>query len=133
MTLLTAREKNVCSYTGFFGLLIAVTCLIQNMAFFLQHWITYLLLFTFLLAISAFGLLIVQHRAAPILLIITSVLTAIGLLLLILNIVISPIVAILLVYTVVITSLVYGEGFPAKFRHKARVERAERDLWRDKI
>ena len=133
MKTLTTGDKNVCSYTGVFGILIAATCLFQNLLFFNSHWVTTLLILIYLVAITAFSLLIAQHPAAPVLLIVTTALLIIGLLLLVVNGVVSMIVGVLFLYAVVITSVVYAEGFPGKFRQKALAERAERDLWKDKI
>ena len=133
MNVLTARNKNFCAYAGFFGILISLTCLFQNFIFFNPHWFTYLLMFAFILAITAFSLLIAHVRAAPVLLIITSVLVALGLLALVLAAVISLIVVFLFIYSIVITSILYAEGFPEKFRQKVRADRAEQELWRNKI
>ncbi|MET0394663.1 MAG: hypothetical protein ABW019_16075 [Chitinophagaceae bacterium] len=133
MKTLTTGDKNVCSYTGVFGILIAATCLFQNLLFFNPHSVTTALILIYLVAITAFSLLIAQHQAAPVLLIITTALLIVGLLLLLINAVVSMIVGVLFLYAVVITSVVYAEGFPAKFRQKALAERAERDLWKDKI
>lgn len=131
--ILTAKDKNVCSYTGFFGILISAFCLIQNFTFFRPHLITLLLIIIYLLSILAFSLLVAQSPAAPILLIINAVMVAIGILLLILSVVVSVIVILLLIYTIVIVSIVYAEGFPGKFRQKAMAARAEKELWKDKI
>lgn len=133
MTTLTTRDKDVCSYTGVFGILLSATCLIQNFIYFLPHWITTTLIIVYLLAIVAFSLLTAQHWLAPILLIITGTLLMICSALLILLLVFSLVVVLLFIYIAVITIMLYVEGFPVKLRQKAIAARNERDLWRDKI
>jgi Na+-transporting methylmalonyl-CoA/oxaloacetate decarboxylase gamma subunit len=133
MAILTAKDKDTCSYSGFFGILISATCLIQNFIFFRPHWITFLLIAVYLFSITAFSLLIAQIPVAPLLLLINAILLGLGTLLLILSIVVSVIVILLFIYAVVIVSVVNAEGFPEKFRQKAIAARAEKELWKDKI
>lgn len=133
MNVLTENDKNTCSYAGFFGILISVTCLIQNFVFFRPHWFTTILIIIFLFSIVAFSLLIAQHTIAPLLLAISTGLLAGSSLLLLLSIIISPIVIILFIYSLIIMVIVYANGFPAKFRQKKLAAREEQELWKNKI
>lgn len=133
MNPLTNREKDICTYTGIFGILLSATCLIQNFIYFRPHFITALLIFVYILSIAAFSLLAAQHVVAPLLLIITGSILFLCEGLLILAGVFSLVVILLFIYVTVIAAVLYIDGFPGKLRQKALASRAEKDLWKGKI
>jgi uncharacterized membrane protein SirB2 len=59
---LTARQQDICGYTGLFGALIALTCLIQHILITKAHWITFTLPGIYLFVIMAFVLLGLQKQ-----------------------------------------------------------------------
>jgi hypothetical protein len=71
---LTDKNKDLCTYTGVFGILLSLTCLIQHFVVAIPHWVTFIITLVYLLTITSFSLLAVMKPAAPVLLIISSVL-----------------------------------------------------------
>ena len=130
---LTAKQQDLCNYTGLFGVLIALTCLIQHIAITRAHWITFMMVGIYLFIITAFVMIALQKVMAPILLIIAAVFSLIAELILIMNDVFSLAVVVLLIYTVVIVVVMYLENIPGLLKQKAVLLKAEEDLWKDKI
>jgi hypothetical protein len=134
MNSLTSSQREVCTYTGVFGILLSATCLIQHFVIVAEYnWITILLMTAYVFSGLAFSLLISQHYIAPILLIINSAALMTSSLVLLFNGLFSLIVILMYIYTSIIMTFVYLEGYPAKFWENTLILRAERNQWRDKI
>src|SRR5690242_2048221 len=70
---LTPGQREVCTYTGVFGILLSATCLIQHFVIVVEtNWVTLSLMAIYLFSGLAFGMLIGQHFISPILLIVNS-------------------------------------------------------------
>jgi membrane-bound ClpP family serine protease len=130
---LTNRQQDICSYTGLFGVLITLTCLIQHMAITKAHWITFTMLGIYLFIIMAFVLLGLQKSMSPLLLIIAAALSLIAELILTISGIFSLAVLLLLLYTVIIVISLYAEQIPRLLKQKALEIKVEEDLWKDKI
>lgn len=134
MNSLTSSQREVCTYTGVFGILLSATCLIQHFVIVAEYnWITILLMTAYVFSGFAFSLLISQHYIAPILLIINSAALMTSSLVLLFNGLFSLIVILMYIYTSIIMTFVYLEGYPAKFWENTLILREERNQWRDKI
>lgn len=132
-TPLTNRQQDICGYTGLFGALIALICLIQHIAITRAHWITFIMVGIYLFVIIAFILLALQKNIALILLITAAVLSFIAELILVRNGIFSLVVLLLLLYNIIIIVAVYAEQIPRLLKQKALSMKAEEDLWKDKI
>jgi ABC-type uncharacterized transport system permease subunit len=130
---LTNTQLNICAYRGWFGVLLALTCLIQLMIVGPNHWMINVILVIYLVAGSSYLFLALQKHFAPILLIISLALVIIAELLWIFSFAISVIVLLLVVYNVVIVILVYVEQVPAQLRKRKQALDAEETNWDGKI
>lgn len=130
---LTNRQQDICGYTGLFGALIALVCLIQHIAITKAHWITFTMVGIYLFVIIAFILLAFQKSIAVVLLIIAAVLSFIAELILVRNGIFSLIVLLLLLYNIITVVAIYAEQIPRLLKQKSLSMKAEEDLWKDKI
>jgi predicted membrane protein len=130
---LTTKDEGICNYTGAFGVLITLTCVIQLCIYGLDHWLNTVFLGGYLFIMASFLFLALLKNAAPVLLIISTVLALAIEVIYTLGGVWSPIVIIQFLYTVAITFVIYMDGFPAKLRQRELAKRAEEDEWRGKL
>ncbi len=133
MSTFSLRHKDLCLYTGIFGSLLSLTCLIQHFAITVPHWITACMAAIYIFAIVTFILLALQNVAAPLLLAITTVAAVVADIILTRNGVFSLIVVLLHSYSVGILVVLLTEGVPRKLKQRAIARRAENQLWKDKI
>ncbi|MBI5370894.1 MAG: hypothetical protein HZA79_02580 [Sphingobacteriales bacterium] len=130
---LSKSQQEFCTYSGVFGTLITATCLVQQLAFVRANWITNLMILPYLLMIVSFVLLALQKAIAPLLLIISTVISFAIALLWLAGGSFSLVVIILLLYCSVITVFIYAEQIQTVLRRKQEAERAEEMKWRGKI
>lgn len=130
---LSSQDEDICSYTGLFGIFIALTCLIQLIVYSTSHWMVFVLLTLYLLCAVAFSMLAFKHRISPLLLIIASVLALAAELYYLLTVVFSVIVTILFIYSVTVTIFLYMTGMPAKLVRLYNEKKAEENQWMDKL
>jgi len=133
MNSLTNKQQDFCGYCGTFGALLSLTCLVQHLVISNVHWISFTLLGMYLFVAASFILLAVQKPIAPVLLIISCVVTLVAEATLIISFVFSVAVILLFVYTVVITMVIYIEGLPKRLKGRALLIRAEKEAWEGKI
>lgn len=133
MQLLSKRHQNICSNIGTFGILIALTCLVQQMVFGTGHWLAFVMAAIYIFAAISFLLLTLQKTAAPILIIISTAFTFCAEVLLMLMLAFSPVVILLFFYSVVAIVIVYMEGVPGKLKEKALALKMEELAWKDKL
>lgn len=130
---LTDRNKEFCTYTGVFGVLLSLTCLIQHFVIAIPHWVTFMVTLVYLFTITSFALLALQKAAAPVMLIISSVMVFMTEAFLMITGLFSLVVILLFIYCIVITIVVYMDGIPKKLSAEAAKQRAERNEWVGKI
>ena len=130
---LTNGQKDFCAYTGFFGVLIGLTCFIQHLSIFRSHWITTTLTFFYVIVIVSFLLLALKKPIAPVLLIITGIISLLIEALFLAAGLFSLAVLLLFLYNVVIVVLLYMEEIPKRLRILAQHEKKEREEWAGKI
>lgn len=130
---LTDKNKDLCTYTGVFGILLSITCLIQHFVVAIPHWVTFIITLVYLLTITSFSLLAVMKPAAPVLLIISSVLVFLTEAFLIISGLFSLVVLLLFLYCIIITVIVFVDGIPKKLAAEAAKRRAEANEWAGKI
>ena len=133
MSILTNKQKDFCAYTGAFGAMISATCLIQLMVISREHWLSFVLLGVYALAILAFVFLALQKAIAPWLLIAAAVLLFLAMAAYILSGVFSLVAFLVSLYSVVIVILLFVEQLPQKLKEKGLAEKAEKLIWKDKI
>jgi hypothetical protein len=129
----TNRQQDLCAYLGIFGVLIALTCIVQLLIIANAHWIPFTLLGMYLFVLTSFILLALQKSVAPLLLIISSFLSLLSEAALILTGLFSAIVIIQFVYSIAITVFIYMDEIPKRLKEKAVLLKAERDSWAGKI
>ena len=127
------KDENICEYTGLFGVLLSLTCLIQHFVVTNSLWITQLMTVGYLFAIIAFLLLALKKPVAPVLLIISAVFSFITQIIWLKGFAFSLVVLLLVLYTVVIVVVVYMEHIPQKLKQKRQTEKEEEELWAGKI
>jgi predicted membrane protein len=133
MDFLTPREKDTCTYTGVFGLLFSLTCLVQHFTYTNPHWITAVFAVVYLYSIFSFSLLTAQRHPAPFLLIIAACLLLAAAVLLLRNGIFSLVVVLTFIYTAVIAVLTYMFQFSLKFKQQLAARREEKAIWEGKI
>jgi hypothetical protein len=133
MSKLTTKQQEFFAYTGTFGALLAITCLIQHLVIARDHWIAHTLTFIYIFSILDFILLALKKAFAPVLLITSTVLVLLAEAILITSFVFSLVVLILFVYSTVIVVLLYIEQLPRKLKEQALAERMEAEMWKDRI
>jgi predicted neutral ceramidase superfamily lipid hydrolase len=133
MSKLTTKQQEFFAYTGTFGALLAITCLVQHLSIARDHWIAHSLTLIYIFAVLAFVLLALKKTFAPVLLITSTVLVLLAELTLYISFVFSLVVLLLFVYSTVIVVLLYIEQLPSKLKEQALAERMEADVWKDRI
>ncbi len=133
MNFLTPREKDTCTYTGVFGVLFSLTCLVQHFMYTNPHWITAAFVVVYLYSIFSFSLLTAQRHPAPFMLIIDACLLLVAAVLLIKNGIFSLVVVLTFIYTGVIAVFSYMFEFSLKFKQQLAARREEKALWEGKI
>ncbi len=131
---LTNRQENICTYGGTFGVLLALTCLIQHIAVTNpQHWLGKLMIPAYLFAIFSFFMLAFQKVVALPLLIVSAVL-AMGIeFIWIKDIAFSLVVLILLMYHIIMIAVLYTEQIPERLKQKRKALLEEEMKWAGKI
>lgn len=133
MSKLTARQEDICTYTGIFGALLAATCLIQHIVISTDHWLVFVLLGIYAFSITAFILLALQKSIAPVLLIAAGVFAGVSEVILLKSFVFSLVVLLLFLYTAAVVVILYIERFPEKLKAKALAKYEEELAWEGKI
>lgn len=132
-TIFSERQLNLCEYGGAFGVLLSLTCLIQHLVVTVNNWITQSLVPGYLFAIVAFLLLALKKTAAPVLLIISGVLSMIIVFVWTKHQAFSAVVIGLLLYHIVLLVGLYVEQVPAKLKENQQAKKTEEDAWAGKI
>lgn len=130
---LTEKNESFCSTTGFIGLGLSITCLLQLFFFMNSHWIIYPITAVYIFSIISFSLLIKQNRYAPLILVISSILLFLTELWLFIALAFSLIVILTLLYSIIITVLIYIDNLPEKLKLQALDKKAEENYWNDKV
>jgi len=133
MSQLNQNQQDTCIYTGIFGAMLGATTLVQHVMITKQHWITFALLFIYLISIITFIMLATQKHYAPLLLIVSTALVFVAEAFLIISGLFSLIVLLLFTYSVVMIVILYVGEYPQKLRGKEMARRAEELAWRERI
>lgn len=133
MKTLSNKHEDICTYTGLFGCLLGLTCLIQFMVIMGTHWLVFMVLIAYLYSIISFILLSLQKPIAPVLLIISAVFILATETLFTLSGVFSLALLLMFLYNVVVVVLLFVERIPVLLKEKARAIQAEREAWEGKI
>lgn len=130
---LTERQQNFCTYGGTFGVLIAVTCLIQHLVVAKPNWLTNTILFLYLFIALFFILLALQKSIAPYLLIVGAVFSMVIQYIWMKDLSFSLAVLLLFVYHVIMLVILYTEQVPYRLKLKRRAEIDEERKWAGKL
>jgi hypothetical protein len=130
---LTAKDEDICSYLGLFGTLISATCLIQHFIISHPQPITMAIAIIYVFSGISYILLAYHRPPAPVMMIITIVLTLFAELVLLKYRLFSAIVLLLCLYAIGTTIYVYVEELPGRMAQKAALKRIERQEWAGKI
>lgn len=130
---LTKHDTGICNYTGAFGVLITLTCIIQLFAYGVNHWLNNVLLTAYAYILFSYFFLAFQRHSSPIILII-SCLFSLGIVIVYWEFyIISYIVIIQYVYCVTITGYLFIDGLYGRLVQYEIEKRAEEAVWADKI
>jgi hypothetical protein len=130
---LTTKQQDLCGYSGTFGALISLTCIVQHIIITTGHWITFVMLAMYLFVMASFILLAFQKNIAPGFLVVSCIFAFLTEGLLVLSGVISVAVILLFIYTLIITIVIFMEQVPKGLKEKALLLKAEEDSWAGKI
>ncbi len=127
------RLQNICIYGGVFGILISATCLIQLMTYTYYHWAAYALPAVYAISLFVFLFLALQKLFAPLLMIVSTVLSMIAVAFVMIGRVYSLILIVHFLYSLAMTIVIYMENVPALLKYRAGLKKQEELAWRDKI
>ena len=131
---LTKFEEGICNYTGAFGILISLTCVIQLFIVAPDHWINGVILVTYAYIIFSYLFLALGRQSAPILMILSAVLSfASTFAFILINRQISYIVIIQYVYCTTITVFIFVDGLYQRLVAREIERRLEEAAWAGKI
>ncbi len=136
---LDTSDEDFCLYAGGLGTILSLACLVQVFMAFNSHWFTTIISILFVFTAISYIMLIMHHRVAPLLVLISGILILLYVLLLVYlfltatAIVFSWILLLLLIYSNLITIVVYAKGLPKKFNLIAKKAKEEKDYWNDKL
>jgi cbb3-type cytochrome oxidase subunit 3 len=128
----TDYHKNVCEYCGGFGALLSLVCLVQHLIFAIPGNITNPMIAEYFLAIVAFLLLALKKTIAPVLIIISGVLSTVVVWLWMTHYAFSLVVSLLFIYHIAIIIIVFEAKLPQKLKEKRRLELEEEKFWENK-
>ena len=128
----TEYHKNICEYCGGFGALLSFVCLVQHLIFAIPSNITNPMIAEYFLAIIAFLLLAFKKTIAPVLIIISGVLSAVVIWLWMTHYAFSLVVSLLFIYHIAIIIVIFESKLPQKLKEKRRLELEEEKYWESK-
>jgi hypothetical protein len=130
---LTDRQENFCEYGGAFGVMLSLTCLIQHLVVSNPGWVTHSMFFVYVFAIFSFLMLGIKKHIAPILLIISGVLSILLIYVWMREMAFSLVVISLFAYHVIMLVCLYVEQVPQQLKRKRMAEIEEEHRWAGKI
>ncbi len=132
---LTRQQILFCDNTGLGGALLALTCLFQQLYLMIPNWFSISMAIVYLFAIISFMFLMRKSAAAPVLILISTILTFLQEAIMILAMNYSLVLLLLLVYSIVIVVLIYtsSTGLQKNLKQLAAAKRKEQQEWSGKI
>jgi hypothetical protein len=129
MEFLTKQQESFCENAGLFGVMIAITCMIQMMIVMVAHWIPFTVIGTYILCIAGFIMLMKKSAYAFRLLFISSIAIFIMAALVLLSNIFSLLLLILLAYLIVIITLLYMGPIPVQLKKRQLAVMEEEQKW----
>jgi hypothetical protein len=126
---LTKKQESFCENAGIFGVLISATCLIQHIVFMVPGWLTYSIIFVYLLSITGFTLLARRSAKAYLLILISTILIFLVEVLMIVELTFSLVLLIQLIYSVMMIVFMNIDGIQKQLKRKEMNEKAEKEKW----
>lgn len=130
---LSNYQKNLCEYGGLFGVLLALTCLVQHFIAAIPSPVTNPMIPVYFLAITAFILLGLLKTEAIYFLIASAALVMLVEWQFIRYYAFSLVVLLLFIYHIVFIGILYSEGIPAKLKQAKKQKQEEEAEWRGRI
>ena len=132
---LTKQQQSFCDNTGLGGVLLALTCLFQHLYLMIPNWFSVTMVVVYLFAIISFVFLMRKSVAAPVLLLISTILIFLQEAIMILGMAYSLVLLLLLVYSIVIVVLIFTSSTKLQTNLKlhAAAKREEQQEWSGKI
>ena len=129
MEFLTKQQEGFCENAGLFGVMIAVTCIIQMMIVMVAHWIPFTVIGAYFLSIAGFIMLMKKSASAFRVLFISSITIFIMAALVLLSNIFSLLLLILLAYLIVIITLLYTGPIPLQLKKRQLAVMEEEKKW----
>ncbi|CAN5718045.1 hypothetical protein BH11BAC4_BH11BAC4_21540 [soil metagenome] len=126
---LSESQESFCVNTGIFGILISASCMGQLFYFMIPHWISYTIIFVYILSITGFVQLTGKSVYAFPFLIASTILLLILEALMLALLTFSLVLLILLMYSIVITVLIFTNEIQKKLKQKKLFEKEEKEKW----
>lgn len=133
MIALNTRDKNLCSYTGFIGILLTLTSIIQLFVIAKEASVITWIFGIYIFTLVAFSMLIAQHHGAPYLLISATVGLLIVDIMVSRNGFFSLVIMLLFIYCTIVSLFIIMDGLHQRLWKRTLSQQAEEDRWRDKI
>jgi hypothetical protein len=133
MTTLNTRDKNFCNYTGFIGILLTLTSIIQLFVIAKEASVITWIFGIYLFTLVAFSMLIAQHHGAPYLLISSTLGLLIVDIMVSRNGLFSLVIMLLFIYCTLVSLFVMMDGLHQRLWKRTLSQQAEEDRWRDKL
>lgn len=130
---LSKRHEFICTYGGVFGILLSIACMIQHMIVTTSSWIAQAMTPYYLLAAVAFFLLSLQKMIAPILIIISTVLSLAVQWVWMKDLSFSLLVLMLVLYHATMIVMIYVEQVPQTLKLRKQQRKAEEEMWAGKL
>lgn len=130
---LTERQKNMCAYSGVFGVMLTITCLVQHLVVTRSMWVTNLMTAGYIIITISFLMLGLLKSFAP-WLVAGSAVLAVGMQVVWMKAYsFSMAVTLLFIYHVIILVMLFNDRIPGKLRAKRLAELAEEWEWQGKL
>jgi len=130
---LTTSEKNLCEYGAALGVVLSVVCLVQHSVLVIPGPVTNPMIPAYFFFIITFILLGLQKSFSVVLLIIGAGLSAVIEWLWTTHYSFSLVVLMLFFYHVVAIVVLFMQDIPKKLKLKKAAEKADKEIWADKI
>ena len=128
---LTAKQENFCETAGIFGILISLTCLIQQLVFMNSHWLNYCIIAVYILSVVGFAMLVYKSEKAFVIILSATILIFILNILFVLLFTFSLALILLFLYSLTMVIAIKLYGIHEQLKKKAASEKADRDKWSD--
>lgn len=123
-------QESFCANAGLFGVLLSVTCLLQQLFFFSSHWIVFTAMACIYgLCVVSFVLLIKKAPSAPLLLLVSGILIFLLEVFMMYSLAYSLALVLLMLYLCAVCTVLFVDGIPSLLKKRYALIKEEADKW----